>query len=303
MKCIKTTLIMIVIITLTTITGCSQKHFTADKFSLTNPWTNLNFNSSDDNFHFVIAADRTGKHRPGIFAGAIEKINHLQPEFVICVGDLVDGDKDNHKQADQLIGEWDEFDAMVEKLEMPFFYITGNHDLTSQKAIDIYKQRRDRSYYHFLYKGVLFLCLNSEDTGTKSGGVSDEQIDYFAEVLQKYGSTAWTCVFIHKPIWNKDATGWEKFSSLLDGRDHTVFAGHRHTYNKSVRDGINYYNLATTGAKSNLTGGPLHGRFDHIMSVTMTENGPRIANLMLDGIYGDNPPEEAKQKLTEKIAK
>ena len=30
------------------------------------------------------------------------------------------------------------------------------------------------------------------------------------------------------------------------------------------------------------------GEFDHIVWVTMTKDGPRIANLMLDGIYDEN---------------
>lgn len=138
--------------------------------------------------------------------------------------------------------------------------------------------------------------MNSEEVPGKSGGLGDEQIGYFAEVLQDNEKVRWVCVFVHKPLWSRGKnTGWGKFSSLLAGREHTVFGGHSHTYLKSVRDGVNYYKLATTGASSKLTG-PEQGRFDHIMWVTMTDQGPRIANLLLDGIFGDNPPEEARLK-------
>jgi 3',5'-cyclic AMP phosphodiesterase CpdA len=293
MKKFTTTLILIAAMTLLVITGCSQKPFTADKISPTNPWTNLEFNDSKDDFHFVISADRTGGKRDGIFTGAIDKINHLQPEFVICVGDLIDG----YGREVELAAQWDEFDAMVGKLEMPFFYITGNHDNTGEAAKKVVNQRRDRTYYHFLYKDVLFLCLNSEDVPTNTGGITDEQHDYFADVLKKYPNPRWTCVFIHKPLWEKEeTTGWEKFSSLLKGDRGTIFAGHHHRYSKQVRNGLNYYKLATTGAGSDLSG-PQKGKFDHVMSVTMTADGPRIANLMLDGIFGDDPPAEAKPKV------
>ncbi|MBW8036212.1 MAG: hypothetical protein FVQ79_11425 [Planctomycetes bacterium] len=252
-------------------------------------------NNDPDNFQFAIVADRTGSHRPGAFADAVPKINHLQPDFVMCVGDLVEGDDEN---VDVLVAQWDEFDAMVEKLEMPFFYLTGNHDLTSEKAIQIYKQRRGRAYYHFLYKDVLFLCMNSEDILAKSDGIGDEQIEYFADVLKKHQNATWVCVFVHKPIWQKkDANGWQKFAPLLSGRKHTVFSGHDHKYSKAIRNGVNYYKLATTGAGSaSKLKGPQQGKFDHVMWVTMTDQGPRIANLLLDGIFGDDPPTEAKLK-------
>lgn len=263
-------------------------------------------NNSKHSFRFVIVADRTGKHRPGIFADALQKINHLQPEFVMCVGDLIEGYGEG---VPDLTTQWDEFDAMVNKLEMPFFYLPGNHDIYNANSLRIYEQRRGRPYYHFLYKNVLFLCLNSEDTFSMQDGISDKQIGYFAKVLKKYSKAAWVCVFIHKPIWQKEATGWEKFTPLLSNRNHTVFAGHHHTYLKQknsrpdfhlisstgISKNVVYYNLATTGGVSNLEG-PQKGMFDHIMWVTFNGKGPRIANLSLDGIFGDDPPAESKPK-------
>lgn len=293
MKHHTTSLFLIVTIVLLAITGCSHNHFIPDTISDANPWTHLNINNSKDRFQFAIVADRTGTLRPGVFADAVQKINHLQPDFVMSIGDLVEG-KD--EDVNVLVAQWDEFDAMVEKLEMPFFYLTGNHDLTSEKAIQLYEQRRGRTYYHFIYKDVLFLCMNSEDIPTKSGGIRDEQIEYFAEVLKKYPKAAWVCVFIHKPIWQKkDANGWQKIALLLSDRNHTVFSGHHHRYAKVLYNGVNYYKLATTGAKSLLTG-TQQGRFDHIMWITFDGGGPRIANLSLDGIFGDDPPTEATPK-------
>jgi hypothetical protein len=42
--------------------------------------------------------------------------------------------------------------------------------------------------------------------------------------------------------------------------------------------------LATTGGGSALRG-PIFGQFDHVLWVTMTDDGPVMANLMLDGIF------------------
>jgi len=96
-------------------------------------------------------------------------------------------------------------------------------------------------------------------------------------------------VFIHKPRWaRKDPADWDGFELLLRARSYTVFAGHTHIYKKETRNARNYYTLATAGGKSGLSG-TQHGEFDHITWVTMTDNGPRIANLLLDGVLDDDP--------------
>ena len=53
-----------------------------------NPWTNLRLNNDPREFRFAVISDRTGGHRPQVFSKAIERLNLLQPEFVVTVGDL-----------------------------------------------------------------------------------------------------------------------------------------------------------------------------------------------------------------------
>ena len=56
------------------------------------PWTHLNFGDRQGmDFTFGIISDRTGRPTPGVFEGAIEKFNRLRPEFVISVGDFIEG--------------------------------------------------------------------------------------------------------------------------------------------------------------------------------------------------------------------
>lgn len=143
-----------------------------------NPWTHLNFYTDPDNFQFAIVADRTGGHRPGVFADAIDKLNLLKPEFVMCIGDLIEGYAEDDDEIDR---RWEEFDRMVNKLEMPFFYVPGNNDITNETMAKVWQERLGRSYYYFVYRNVLFLCLNTEDTCKRC--VSDEQIEYFREAL------------------------------------------------------------------------------------------------------------------------
>src|SRR6188508_2121612 len=79
-----------------------------------NPWTSLKFNNNPDQFQFAVVGDRTGKHRPGVFEKGIDKLNLLQPEFVVSVGDLIEGYTKDEAEIDQ---EWDEIQEFVAKLQ------------------------------------------------------------------------------------------------------------------------------------------------------------------------------------------
>jgi len=60
---------------------------------------------------------------------------------------------------------WQEVDEHLEQLEMPFFFVPGNHDLNYDASIKLWRERfgDERGYYHFVYKDVLFLMVNTED--------------------------------------------------------------------------------------------------------------------------------------------
>jgi 3',5'-cyclic AMP phosphodiesterase CpdA len=258
-----------------------------------NPWTNLKLNNDSREFRFAIVSDRTGGHRAGIFTKAIERLNLMQPEFVVSVGDLIEGyTEDREKMTDQ----WKEFNGYIGKLQMPFFYVPGNHDISNPVMEKEWTRTLGRRYYHFVYRNVLFLMLDSEDPPEKGKDapknpvrISDEQIAYIKKTLDANKDVRWTIVALHKPLWfalETEKSRWLDIEKLLAGRDYTVFAGHVHRYLKSVRQGMNYYMLATTGGGSKLRG-PRYGEFDHLTWVTVKKDGPVIANLMLDGIVSD----------------
>ena len=102
------------------------------------PWTGLNINDKPGQFQFVVVTDRTGGPRPGIFEKGVEKINLLQPEFVMSVGDLIQGYTTDTIEINR---QWDEFTGFVDKLEMPFFFVPGNHDITNPVMEQIWKKR------------------------------------------------------------------------------------------------------------------------------------------------------------------
>ncbi len=250
-----------------------------------NPWTHLNINNSEQQFQFAVVSDRTGGHRANIFSKAVHQLNLLQPDFVMSVGDLIEG---YTIKEEDVLKQWDEFDGYVKQLEMPFFYVPGNHDLTNSKMIELWGGRYGKNHYHFVYQNTLFLSINSEDG--KASTIKPEQVATITKTLEENANVRWTLVFLHKPLWaekDPEANGWLAVEKALAGRKYTVFCGHVHRYQKYVRNGMNYYQLATTGGGSKLRGAE-YGEFDHLTWITMKKDGPLIANIMMDGILPEN---------------
>jgi 3',5'-cyclic AMP phosphodiesterase CpdA len=251
------------------------------------PWTGTRPNAGNGQFQFAVVSDRTGGHREKVFSKAVQQINLLQPEFVMSVGDLIEG---YSTKEDVVAAEWDQFDGYVKKFQAPFFYVPGNHDLTNEMQTKMWGQRYGKRYYSFTYEKCLFLCLNSETPPDEMGTIDPEQREWVKTTLVANRDARWTFVFLHKPIWTaKDLAknGWGAVEEALGGRKYTVFCGHVHRYQKFVRNGNNYYQLATTGGGSKLRGVE-YGEFDHVAWVTMKPDAPLIANVMLDGILPEN---------------
>ena len=251
-----------------------------------NPVTHLRWNDNRDDFQFVVVSDRTGGHRAEVFSQAVDKINLLQPEFVLSVGDLIEGGK---ASADKIAAEWKELDGFVKKLNMPFFYVPGNHDVATKDTTKAWQDKLGRRHYHFVYRGVLFLILNTDDMPEKVA-IGKEQIAYVQKTLKENADVRWTIVALHRPLWRFDngaKNGFGEVEKALAGRSYTIFCGHEHHYVKAVRNGMNYYQLATTGGSSMMRGVEF-GEFDHLVWVTMKKDGPLIANLTLDAIQAEN---------------
>jgi hypothetical protein len=257
-----------------------------------NPWMNLDEPDHRGDFRFAIVGDRAGGVREGVFAQAQGLIKILRPDFVMSVGDLVDGRMPDGEFAgpEVLESRWSEMDNLLRSLELPFFLVPGNNELNTSRGLAVWTSRFGRTYYRFLYGDVLFIVLNSEDPPqSKNGNIGEEQLAWLERTLSETDQVRWTLVFLHRPMWlYPGSESWKVVQGLLNGRKHTVFAGHHHRYSRTEIDGSVYYGLAVTGGGHPPTASE-RDSFDHLMWVTMSEQGPIVANLPLDGIWGDDP--------------
>jgi len=306
-------------------TGCHRPkpYGTFELASGSTPHTHLEFQDQSEDFHFALLGDRTGGERPGIFDATIARLNLLRPEFVISMGDLIEGYSED---PEDLRAMWADLDERVNKLDMPFLTVPGNHDMGNEVMRQVWRERNGRDYYYFVYKNVLFLMLNTEDPPVELPAktleqilyfkklikedpvkarelvannpnarneidlpvaISDAQVDYVKEVLEQHRDVRWTFFILHKPAWEYDAPNFERIEALAQDRPYTMFAGHQHNYQRTERHGRDYIRLGTSGGIWHHQG---KGNMDHITWTTLTNDGPIIANILLTGILDKNGP-------------
>lgn len=250
------------------------------------PWTHMDFPTDADKFSFVIVTDRTGGHVPGVFRRATREVNLLAPDFVLCVGDLIDGYTEDESVIEE---QWNEFISIVSTLNMPFFYVPGNHDLSNEVMRRAYQEHFGREHYSFDYKGYHFIILNSEDPPGSGGRIGEEQLAWLQQDLTESAKAKHTFLFLHRPLWSKKGTAagnWPRVEELLSAHRYTVFAGHVHQYTKYRRYDRKYFTLGTTGGGTGLRE-PL-GQLHHYVLVTMEDEEPHIALVKVGSILDEN---------------
>jgi len=287
------------------------------------PWTSENFNNNPENFQFVIVGDRTGgANQLGTFSMAMDQINLLQPEFVINVGDLIEGYSDDKSEINAM---WDEADSIVGKLQMPFFRTIGNHDVGIPVTKEVWLERYGADYYSFIYDDVLFIVLNTEDSLRPQPpadmkekielynrlqiedpeqanimlkefmtdeavvaalgqpvGFPEEQLKWIEKTLSDNPDVRWTFLFMHEPCWENPSVSFKSVEAMLADRKFTMFAGHLHYYDYDNINDREYITMGPAGASFHHEG---PGNVDHIMWVTMTDNGPEMGNIALKGLF------------------
>lgn len=291
------------------------------------PWTGGVPSPAEGTLRFAVVGDNTGIARPGVFAKAMHQINWMQPEFVVSIGDLIEGFSHDRACIHQ---EWDAIDAAVSSLNAPFFFIPGNHDLSTGEGLEVWRKRKGAPYYAFEYKKVLFLCLSSEDPpmapsreieecmqqiletkqrdqslaeelaaalhkkvlgedpertdvpAIAKARFSDQQVDFFARVINERTAVRWTFVLMHKPGWGPDDGNFIRLENLLADRSYTMIAGHTHRYHYQRRLGRDYITVGTTGGLA--FNGSSREQSDQILWVTVADSQPQIANIRLNGL-------------------
>lgn len=222
-----------------------------------------------EGFCFAIFSDRTsGDDKFGyeVFEKAIEQVNGMRPKFVCSIGDLIQG----YGSEKEWISEAEKFERTVEKLQVPFYPVAGNHEIywfrdTKERPNTQHEKDYEKYFgplwYAFEYDNCRFISLFSDEGDHESGQkgyhrpelqkISDEQFDWLKSVLEKNKDADHIFIFQHHPRWNRANYGddWDRVHRMLveAANVSAVFAGHLHHEDYQRIDGIDYYTLGTTG--------------------------------------------------------
>lgn len=262
----------------------------------------------DDVFHFVVYSDRTGGKPEGIkiLEQAVEDTNLLDPDLVMTVGDLIQG----ICPPDQWMEQMREYRSVMEKLNMPWYPVAGNHDTywsrrdenaPPQEFDNHFEEHFGPLWYAFRHKNAGFIALYTDEgvpeEGRKSyhdpeqAQMSAEQMGWLKETLAKLSDLDNIFVFLHHPRWIERRypdNNWPEVHNLLAeaGNVRAVFAGHIHyLHHAGEMDGIEYLSLGATG--SSTPGGiedPEMGFLHHVTVVTVREGKTSTSVIPVGGV-------------------
>ncbi len=200
---------------------------------------------SKNDFRFSILGDRTGDADARIYERVWQEMQHFSPDFVINVGDTIQGGNDRTAEA-----EWRALHSIWDKYKFPQYFTPGNHDIWSPASRKIFEKQTGRpASYGFNYQGAHFTVLDNSQTEN----LSEEQMAFLARDLAANKDRDPKFVFFHKPFWLIPVmfkSGEFPFHQLIKKYGvRYVISGHGHQYKRLEQDGIVYIEAGSSGGK------------------------------------------------------
>jgi len=198
-------------------------------------------------FTFAVIGDRTGSAEEGQYEKVLAEMAQLGPDFIITVGDHIQGYTSDSAEVEQ---QWDEFLAIMESTGIQYHLTPGNHDIYDDQSEAIFRKRFGGPDKFFRFMGKVFVILDVS-TFSKAGALPKEKIDWLTRVLEVSKNSKGILVFYHKPFWCEDFSAGEINVLHEIFRSYpveAVFTGHYHRYFHTVRDSIQYFGVSSSGA-------------------------------------------------------
>ena len=138
-------------------------------------------NSDKPTIRFAILGDRTGSAQEGIFEQAVAEINRLRPDFVMTVGDMIEGYTNDTTVINQ---EWSEYQALIASFKCPVYFTPGNHDITFDGMESSYEKTIGQPFYSFDWQQLHFVILDNS-RWDKIADFPAEQLKWLQNDLEK----------------------------------------------------------------------------------------------------------------------
>ena len=157
--------------------------------------------------------------------GNIQKFNQLNPLFFISLGD-------NYRLANEIhINNF--INSFINKLEMPFFTVAGNHDVADRK---LFNQYFGKSYYDFSINTDHYIILDSEFHNKAD---QKNQIKYFNDLIKLISKNSHiknVFVFTHKLLW---AEFLQEYEIVLKNSNNTSTYANQRELTNNIFESLN----------------------------------------------------------------
>ncbi len=181
------------------------------------------------------------------FCAVLEAVKReaVKPDLLLITGDL---------SQDYSLGSYQRLADEVKKLQVPAYFVPGNHD-DSKVLAKVYPQGTISGMKHIVLEHWHLILLDSHQDGVIEGQLSQGELNYLQHCLEAYPEHHAIVVFHHHPIllgveWldkyclkNADVF-WEKISAYP--RVHSVLFGHIHQQQEGIKNGVKYYSTPST---------------------------------------------------------
>jgi hypothetical protein len=197
----------------------------------------------------------------------MEEIELLKPDFIINVGDLIEGYLDD---PDSIQAEWDEVLSVLDGTGIPYYLVPGNHDIWDDQSEEIYRERVGEPYVSFDHENTHFVILDNSRLNSWDD-IDEEQLNWLESDLDRNQDAENVLVFFHKPFWAEalENDGSDRLHEVFTEKGvDRVYTGHWHHYFHSNWDGIPYTEVGSSGGGMGVESDD-EGYFYHYMFVTV----------------------------------
>jgi predicted phosphodiesterase len=199
----------------------------------------------ENNFHFSIIGDRTGGANPEIYDRVWREVDLLHPDFVINVGDTIEGGSDQRAEQDwaALRPIWTRYK------KYPLYFTPGNHDVFSDASRKLYEKETGRpASYSFNHQNAHFTVLDNSG----SDELPEAQVEFLRRDLEQNKERSPKLILFHRPFWipfvifkNREFPFHQiakKYGVAY------VICGHMHQFMRMEQDGVVYMVVGSSGA-------------------------------------------------------
>jgi predicted phosphodiesterase len=200
--------------------------------------------AADARLRFAIIGDRTGEAQAGVFEQVWKELDAEKPDFVVGVGDTVEGLHDDTAEA-----QWREVRKILQPYKKyPLYLAPGNHDIWSAASERLFLEYTGHSPRYSFDRGAVHVTVLDN---SRSDELSAEELAFLEQDLKEHEARPVKFIVMHRPSWLFPvAMHSPEFRLHQLARQYGVqyvIAGHVHQMMHGELEGVTYIAMPSAG--------------------------------------------------------